>query len=832
MSHATRRTQSPQMWRAGGIGEASSATKTRISYDSPGSSPWRDGRDDSESGREHEIEGSSEEIPDEKVKKFDDLIKRIEAEGKRMTSGTTVGISTPLRSKPRLEKNGNPSSAPSSSYDFASRARELRMSLDFPTPTRPPKRTDSEGKCVHFAQLARDMTPRRVLRTPPSPIKSRIFDGMSEGSLTRNDFPSRRSPSPAKSYPPLPSPSPALDSREDEFRVQVENFHSNLVSAHETITTLENEVRNLKEKVEEKDECISSLEQKNKSKDKCISSLEQKNDSSSETVRNIEKEARSLVAEQNAASKKHAEELQKLRTECDEYKNHTEEVDKLSAERYAAAKEIEKEKEKLQGSIQDKDKMIGSLRNEIQRLNEELADGAFVRSQALKAKEAATKLEAALEKSKKDHESATKLVVDLLETKLKEKASEFDKALIEKDKAIATLKSKILEGQSMKQSSEMMKEKICCLESQLDESKIRNNQLSGKMKDLEKRLELAESEASTKEKDIKQLETRSKSCEMELKRQLETERRESSRQRARLEKYVNDSSAEQETVAALERAIEDLETAHNESNSEITMLQKENQRLAATLTEAEHYMKMFRNEMKDYATLKPKILELQEINSDLSQQLQNKEDLMKDSTERIASLEMKIETNSVSSKQKILQLEKLAARKQDDILRLQATKCDSEEQEEDANKKLIEITSLFEENEAELEKLRINKGKMLRTIAKLQRELDQLRNESKSRVLNTKLEHDQVQESQKESKRAWVRVGVLEENLKELQHKLSVAERRADDSPRIEELTRELASVKEKLAERDEQLADSRVGIAEAQKMIFRLMNVVQEMRK
>ncbi len=83
-----------------------------------------------------------------------------------------------------------------------------------------------------------------------------------------------------------------------------------------------------------------------------------------------------------------------------------------------------------------------------------------------------------------------------------------------------------------------------------------------------------------------------------------------------------------------------------------------------------------------------------------------------------------------------------------------------------------------------------------------------------------------------ESKSAWTRVRELEGCITTLQDKLSMVEQQPDNSLRIEELNSELASVKELLQEKDEQLTESRKGIAEAQKMIFRLMNTVQEMRR
>lgn len=90
----------------------------------------------------------------------------------------------------------------------------------------------------------------------------------------------------------------------------------------------------------------------------------------------------------------------------------------------------------------------------------------------------------------------------------------------------------------------------------------------------------------------------------------------------------------------------------------------------------------------------------------------------------------------------------------------------------------------------------------------------------------------ELEASQEEAKNAWARISELEESVQALQHKLDEAEQQDDDETQLEELISELSSTKTKLAERDEQLEDSRKGIAEAKKMIFRLMNTLQDVRR
>ncbi|KAL7553977.1 hypothetical protein ACHAWF_017329 [Thalassiosira exigua] len=812
-------------WRAGKVNGTSSASKSRMSYDSPGSLSWREERDDTESVRG----GGKTEIPEEKVRKFDALLRRIETEREKIaTSGSTTASRQRTISPMRKEK-GNPSSVSPVSYDYAARARELRMSLDgVPARSETPRRSsDRDSKERHFAQLARDMTPSRVghKRRSRSPMKARTsYDGMpshadSESLSLRHEYSSNTARNTqlrnVRSSSPMPTSS--SDQKHAEFMLQVEKFHSSLMSAHDTISTLEKEVKHLKKRVAEKDECILSLERRNKDLNESLAK-------SQIDVTQIQEEKKTSLSEQ---STKHCEEIQKLQTERDGYKKRAEEVDKQSFEFDRKVEEIEKARDKLESSIEDKDNMVSNLRNEIQRLNEELADGSFVRSQALKAEETAKKLEADLEKSRA-------VIVDL-EVISKDKRDEFERELKEKDKAIATLQSEILGDKSMKECSELMKEKACRLETHLEESKLRNGELSVKVDDLEKRLLRAEKKADVKDEQIERLDSAllaSKSREKDLARQLEKEQRELTRQRDRLEKYDFD---EQETVLALEQAISSLESSHNE---EISRLQKENRNLTATLSEAEDYMKTYRRDMNDSKGLKAVVGELQDLNSDLVQQVREKDDQVSDLKDKIESLEMRVESSGTSSRRRILQLENQVSEKEDDIHRLErelSAKRDSTAHESRTSKKLKDLTALYEENAMELEHLRISKGTMQRTIASLEKEYDLLQKEYHEKTTG-----------QNEAKSAWSRVDELEESLKKLQDKLNKAEREAtnnpkikelkselaSNNPKIKELKSELASKDEALAEREEQLADSRKGIAEAQKMIFRLMNTVKELRR
>jgi chromosome segregation ATPase len=144
-------------------------------------------------------------------------------------------------------------------------------------------------------------------------------------------------------------------------------------------------------------------------------------------------------------------------------------------------------------------------------------------------------------------------------------------------------------------------------------------------------------------------------------------------------------------------------------------------------------------------------------------------------------------------------------------------------------KKLESLSAAFEEYETELEYLRSNKREMQGTITRLEEEVADVKTDAYRRSHGMECE---LEASQEKTNEAWARVRELEGSVQALQHKLDLAEQQDDEKTELEDLKSELSSMKKKLAERDEQLEDSRKGIAEAKKMIFRLMNTVQDVRK
>ena len=580
--------------------------------------------------------------------------------------------------------------------------------------------------------------------------------------------------------------------------------------------------------------------------------------------------------------------------------------------------------------------MVGNLRHEIQRLNEELEDGFIVRSQALRAEETAKKLQGELDNLKADHSSSTKENV-ALELCLKDKSEEFYSKLAEKDEKNVTLQSELLKSL---QNTELMKDKTCKLESQLDDSNRLNAELSDKIKNIEKRLEHAELMGGEKDKEIEQLESsvlESESREKDLIRHLEKKQKELQHQRDRFERYEANCATEQETATALEQALEELESAHDERTRDINRLQLENHSLSTTLTEVGVYMEMYQNDLKASSKLKGTIVELQEINADLGQRLQSKEDAIEKFERHIALIEKQLESNTTSYEDKvqhlshqlqdvdgmianlqlpstlneqIQHLRRQLKGKDDEIEAFQGRIATIEKEVESnaasSNEALLKLTSKFAEKEElvaqlrgrlsssaelevtnadlcrqlqnehnemeELQSLNYSVAQQLQrkdgeidylkahvvsvatssrdailglkslvaqkedVILQLQEKLQKPNPQDKEIVNSSKVEalkasfeeaESDLKRYQEEASAAWDRVRELEESMKYMRRDASTF-----DDKETSELRSELASVKDKLAERDAQLVDSRKGIAEAQKMIFRLMNTVKELRK
>jgi chromosome segregation ATPase len=824
-----------------------SSMKERSSYDYDGgkrastSSYHRDVRDDIESSGRSAIE-----ISEEKVQKFDDLLKKIENERKKMNESTPPRVGSTVAT-PRRAVGGIPVPP---RYDFANRARELRMSLDADSSkATPPRRTESFSH-----SRSKSMTPHSAGGTPihsSSPVTSRLsFDARSERVAPPDSYkPTPRSSSSGNMI--VRSLSHAADTKEarrgnDEFTVRVEKFQKNMMYAHDTISSLERDVRNLKKKLEDKDDSITTLERRNKSLNETLV------DSRDEMAK-LEKERSVLLEEKNGMAKKHEDELDQLKKQCDGYKTHVEEIGKLSAEAKVTVEEIRKAKENLENTVSQKDQMIGSLRTEIKRLNEELADGSFVRAQAKKAEDRAKELETELQKSKADHEAAAKIIMGL-EVRIQSATTDTEKALREKCQELDILKAEMRGSTSSVQRSEGMVDKVAKLESDLNRSTMQKDELAEKVEVLERRLEQSGRASKSKDEEIEDLMT-----------QLETKSREMQRQRIRFEEYDKGCAVEQDTIGALEQAIEELERAHNESGEEIARLQTENQGLNETLQEAEHCMLMYKEALQDSSKFKTMLGELKEINGDLGEQLREREEnilelktkevnlsaALRRSNERISKIEeemeIKIQASVNESKHRVQELEDKLAEKsravtalQNEIAELKSSSTTENEElktlREEANlhqvteQKLNELSQLFEEKESEFEELNTNKEKMLGIISKLENELEQLRKERKSRLAAKGEQEVELEKSQKDAKKAWRRVSELEEEVQNLEERLSLGTSNANSD--AQQLKSELASTKKKLAKRDEQLEDSKKGIAEAQKMIYKLMETVQELRR
>ena len=856
-----------------------------------------------------------------------------------LKSGTSSpGLSSPRRQSPSVlygpMSAGNTPVRSSSSVQSTKSHLSARSpkSLCLPFSNQRGSITEAENKSLVLAAEKMYLEGNyKKFHTGPSTTRGITTPRRPESTLLQLDheFMTRS----AGNNTPVRTSSPSIVHR-DDFKAQVKKFHTNLVTAHDTITTLERDVDTLKRRVKEKDALILShngsvtkardevgklkrevdtLKRRVKEKDDLISSLNDTVTKSKDDAGKLEAEREHILEEKEANIKRHTEEL-------------------ASFDKKIAA--MEEENKKLVNGIKDKESMVKNLRHEIQRLNEELEDGFIVRSQALRAEETAKKLQEELDKLKAEHSSSTKVIVDS-EVCLKEKSEELYRKLAEKDEKNATLQSELLKT---KQNAELMKDKTCKLETQLNDSNRLNAELSDKIKNIEKRLDHAELTGGKKDKEIEQLESsalESESREKDLIRHLEKKQRELQHQRDRFERYEANCTTEQETVTALEQALEELESAHDERTKDINRLQIENHSLSTTLTEVGAYMEMYQNDLKKSSKVKGMIVELQEINADLGQRLQSKEGAIGKLESHLALIEKQLETNTTSYEEKVQHLSHQLQDKDGQIanlqsriahnntlpttlneqiqhLRLQLKGKDDEieafqgriatiEKEVESNvassnEALLKLTSKFADKEEfvtqlqgklsssvelevrnadlcrqlqkehdEIEKLQSLNYSVAQQLQRKDGEIDNLKahvasvatsskeaimglkslvaqkedvilqlqekmvNSSKVEVLKASFEEAEsdLKRFREEASAAWDRVRELEESMKYMKRDDSTF-----DVEDVSELRSELASVKDKLAERDEQLVDTRKGIAESQKMIFRLMDTVKELRR
>jgi chromosome segregation ATPase len=603
------------MWRPGPGGTAKSTTKSRRSYDNSSIPHSRyDERDDTESvcGDMDWIhdERMTTDSYDDKLVKFDEVMNRIEADRRNMSTSEIPFMAEWSYPSSNQWTSSSERRTSSSAYDFASRALELKMSDEVAS------MSGNENFPQRDMRNGRRSTPGRLTPIRQSPLVLRDHEYMPRGA---GNTPVR-SCSPARSSSPQ-IPPPYI--YQEGFKAQMKKYQKSLVDAHDTITTLESEVDDLKESVNEKANSILSL-------NNTITTLERDVDNLKRRV----DEKDDLIVSLNVTITATRDEVITLEVERDTIRgekeaNHTNYIKERQDFDDKIAGVLE-EKAELVNCVKGKETMIDNLRQEIQRLNEELEDGYVVRSQALEAEETAKKMKEELDKSK-------------------EKSEEFDRRLAEKEEMITTLQAEL------RQNTENMKSKAWMLDLQLEKSNQINTALTDRVKDFEKRLEQAESSVLD-----------SKTREKDLSRQLEEKQSELQHQRERFERFEKNCAREQDTVTALEKALEKLDYAHGERTAEIARLNTENQRLSKNVAEAAVYMEMYQKDLKESNELKVALEELQCINNDLGTRLHDKDDVIGKLESHLALLEKQSEIIT-SSNEKELQKLRQQLQKKDEI---------------------------------------------------------------------------------------------------------------------------------------------------------------------
>lgn len=667
-----------------------------------------------------------------------------------------------------------------------------------------------------------------------------------------------------------------------QFNEQIEQFRKNLIFAHDTISALQRDVRSLEVKVADRDDAISSLERKN-------SLLHREAEGNQRRLEEFQEKKATLEQTNEELIRKHAREIEVIKKEYGEVSDQSSKIRHLSRQNEEAVQS----KQVLEDTLKSKEEMIQQLRKEIWRLNEEVADGECVRKQAESARDEVKDLQEKLAKANAKGEENAK-TIDELKTKNRQLTSQKDKEQQEFEDERES---------SFAERTNRLKEKVTRLESELDKAQTEKDEADDQIKAFQKRI--AKDEKTTAEKDheiqdlLSELGT-AKARELDLQSKLEKANEDLAAQRLRFEQYSNECAMEQETVSALEQAIEQLERAQNERIEENTKLVEENSKLSKTVEDAELCIS---SEIQHSTKLKHMLDELAEINHDLGEQLRQKEDailtmktteqnltaLLQSAQERNERLEAerdkKVEAAN-GEKEKIAALEGSLAEREESLAslkneyealkvlhhtastQLKSLREESTNTHEETELKLSQLARLVEDKESEIEELNGTREKMQYVISKLEDEVEEL----KSERMSMKLKGLDAEKAQKEADEARQARRGMEMEIKELQDQLAEANEAAISArakmneqqetvsqlretleksrinshkawSRLKELEEiadssdgklksKLVQMEQQLEEKEQQLFDSRKGVAEAQKMIYRLMATVKEVRR
>ena len=666
------------------------------------------------------------------------------------------------------------------------------------------------------------------------------------------------------------------------FNEQIEQFRKNLIYAHDTISALQRDVRSLEQKVNDKDDNIASLERRNKD-------LKETADLHKKNLLEVEREKQNISEKNEELIRKHAREITEFKLESDSIKNQSAKIDMLSKEH----EENSKSMRFLEDAIDEKDQMIGELRKEIWRLNEEVSDGNCVREQAKKAEERALGLHDDLRKAKKTIEESSNTIAEL--------KAKINDILSKKDKEQAEFENS--QEISFAERTNRLKEKVAKLQIDLDKAQTEKDEADDKVKELERRINRDEKEISEKGEEIMNLKltlTETEARENELESQLAKTNEELASQRAKFELYNNETAIEQETVEALEHAIEQLEKTQNEKFEENERLKQENATLSKTVEDAELCIS---SEIGQSSKLKQMLDELAEINHDLGEQLRSKEDcinamkttednltsLLKSTQERNERLEaernekinagnevnqriQELESNVTESENSLASLQQeydaLRIEHNTTVTKLKCQREESSKSHQKAESKLTELTQLVKEQESEMEKLKADEEKMLGRVAMLENELEEVKNERMSlklKLLDTERTVTDADEARQGRYNMEMEMKEMQAQLDQANANAIAANTKANEQKQIvlqlretleksrvnsnaawsrlkeleeiatagdNKLKTDIGLMEKKLAEKEEQLTQSRKGVAEAQKMIYRLMQTVKEVRR
>lgn len=308
-----------------------------------------------------------------------------------------------------------------------------------------------------------------------------------------------------------------------------------------------------------------------------------------------------------------------------------------------------------------------------------------------------------------------------------------------------------------------------------------------------------------------------KKCKQEADERVEEMQMALMAQRAKIEEFHLDCATEQDTVSALDQAIEALETAHNESRNKISKLHAENDMLNDALDEAKSCMRQHRDVLQDAEVSKAKCCELEKS----CREKDDRTSKWRSESEGLQRSLVQCQRETTELQGKIASIQGQASAKDDIISKLRRQVEESNAVNDQSRREVEYVQSAMGVQGSQLKEYEEKASRATQLLIEKEGQLREV-DTTKAKTMETLSEYERKQALSE------VQVQELENSIEKLEAKSYLEEGYED---RMRSLQAKLWSSRKKLSKRDEQLEESKKGIVEAQKMISKLMETVKELR-